>query len=364
MIRFKHINDTNTKMIKLTPRQQKIAIIILTKGSAQSSEIFEELIKDGEHVSLVTVKRALSEMVGLKFLISNGSGRSINYSISTIGRIFFEINAKEYCFIEPDKRYGLHQYNFELFSSIPNIIFRDEELKHLESMTVEYKARVRDLSPTIQKKELERFVIELSWKSSRIEGNTYTLLDTEKLILENKKADGKTEQETQMILNHKDAFNYIYKNSEQFKIITKKNIDDLHAILINGLDIDTGLRKNMVGITGSIYSPLDNVYQINDALESLIATISKIKSPYAKALISLLGISYIQPFGDGNKRVGRFIANAILLAHDLPPLSYRSVGENDYREAVLVFYELNSIMPFKKIFISQYEFTAKNYTIV
>jgi len=130
------------------------------------------------------------------------------------------------------------------------------------------------------------------------------------------------------------------------------------------LDIDTGLRKNMVGITGSIYSPLDNVYQINDALESLIATISKIKSPYAKALISLLGISYIQPFGDGNKRVGRFIANAILLAHDLPPLSYRSVGENEYREAVLVFYELNSIMPFKKIFISQYEFTAKNYTIV
>jgi Fic family protein len=87
-------------------------------------------------------------------------------------------------------------------------------------------------------------------------------------------------------------------------------------------------------------------------------------NPYAKALMSLIGISYIQPFGDGNKRTSRFMANAILLAYNLPPLSYRSVDEEEYREAMLSFYELNSIMPIKKIFINQYNFTAQNYTIV
>ncbi len=87
------------------------------------------------------------------------------------------------------------------------------------------------------------------------------------------------------------------------------------------------------------------------------------KSPYAKALLTLLGISYIQPFEDGNKRTARLMANAILLAHSCAPLSYRSVDENDYREAMLVFYELNSIMPFKKIFIDQYMFAAENYLV-
>ncbi|MDD5098481.1 MAG: Fic family protein [Candidatus Pacebacteria bacterium] len=351
-------------MIKLNSKQQKIVAIFIEKGNMQSSAILEELVKLGEEMSLVTVKRALSEMVNLGILAVNGSGRSVSYDVSMIGRIFFEVDAHAYCSIDPDKRYGLRQYNFDLFASIPNNIFNDNELKNLESVTTKYKLRARDLSATIQKKELERFIIELSWKSSKIEGNTYTLLDTEKLILENKKADGKTEQETQMILNHKDAFSFIYKNTEQFKTITKKNLEELHAILIKDLGVDEGLRKNMVGITGSIYRPLDNVYQINDAIEALISTISRMPNPYAKAFMALIGISYIQPFGDGNKRTGRLMANAILLAYGLPPLSYCSVEESEYREAILSFYELNSIMPIKKIFINQYDFTAQNYTIV
>lgn len=351
-------------MIKLSLKQQKIVAILLEKENMQSSIIFEELVKLGEDVSLVTVKRALSEMVNFGVLIMNGSGRSVSYGVSAIGRIFFEIDAHAYCSIDPDKRYGSRQYNFDLFPSIPNDIFTNDELKDLESLTAKYKLRANDFSSTIQKKELERFVIELSWKSSKIEGNTYTLLDTEKLILENKKASGKTEEEARMILNHKDAFDFVYKNAEYFKTITKKNLEELHVILTKGLGVDAGLRKDMVGITGSIYRPLDNVYQINDAIESLMATISRISSPYAKALIALLGISYIQPFADGNKRTGRLMANAILLSYGLPPLSYRSVDENEYREAILVFYELNSIIPFKKIFMSQYDFTVQNYTIV
>jgi Fic family protein len=351
-------------MIKLSSKQQKIVTILLEGGNMQSSIIFEELVKLGEDISLITVKRALSEMVDFGVLIMSGSGRSVSYSVSVIGRIFFEIDAHAYCSVDPDKRYGLKQYNFDLLSSIPNNIFTNNEIKDLESLTARYKLRVNNFSSTIQKKELERFVIELSWKSSKIEGNTYTLLDTERLILDNKKAAGKTKEEAQMILNHKEAFDFVYKNAEYFKTITRKNLEELHVILTKGLGVDSGLRKDMVGVTGSIYRPLDNVYQINDAIEILIATISRMSSPYAKALIALLGISYIQPFADGNKRTGRLMANAILLSYGLPPLSYRSVDENEYREAILVFYELNSMVPFKKIFISQYDFTVQNYTIV
>jgi len=349
--------------MKLNQKQQKIALIVLKNGKMQSSAIYHELIRLGEKASLVTVKRALSEMANNNVLVVSGSGRSVSYSINVIGRIFFEIDAHEYCSIEPDKRYGLNQYNFDLFSSMPDNVFTDDELKVLEKATNSYRLRAKDLSITLQKKELERFIIELSWKSSKIEGNTYSLLDTEKLILENKEAFGKTKQETQMILNHKDAFNFIYENAEQFKTITRKKLEDLHAILIKDLGVDTGLRKKMVGVTGSIYKPLDNVYQISDAIDVLEKTISRISNPYAKALISLLGTSYIQPFNDGNKRTSRLMASAILLAHNLSPLSYRSVDENEYREAVLVFYELNSIMPFKKIFIDQYNFVVQNYTI-
>jgi len=362
IIRLKHTNDT--KMIKLNLKQQKIITILLKMGDMQSSLILKELVKSGEGMSLVTVKRALSEMVNLGVLIVNGSGRSVKYGVSAVGRIFFNIDIYAYCSIEPDKRYGLKQYNFDLFPSIPNNIFTDDELSYLESVTAKYKQRTTDFSSTIQRKELERFVIELSWKSSKIEGNTYTLLDTEKLILENKKAAGKTEEETRMILNHKDAFNFIYKNAEQFKVVTRKNLEELHAILTKNLGVDNGLRKVMVGITGSTYKPLDNVYQIGDALEALMATIERIETPHAKALMALLGISYIQPFEDGNKRTGRLMANAILLAYGLPPLSYRSIDEDEYRKATLVFYELNSIIEFKKIFIAQYDFTAQNYTIV
>jgi hypothetical protein len=350
-------------MIKLAQKYQKIIAIILEKGPMRSSGIHAEIIKLGEEIALVTVKRALSEMVAQGVVATSASGRSTTYNLSAIGRILAEVDAHRYCSIEPDKRYGASQYNFDLLAFWPPDIFTDSELEILNNATLGYKRRAKDLSPIIQKKELERLIIELSWKSSKIEGNTYTLLDTEKLILENKTAAGHSQKEARMILNHKDAFNFIRANTAQFKIITRKNLEELHAILVKNLSVDLGLRKKPVGVIGSIYRPLDNLYQISEAVEQLGMAVSRLSTPYAKALTALLGIGYIQPFEDGNKRTSRLMANAILLAYGCAPLSYRSVDENDYREAMLVFYELNSIVPFKKIFISQYDFAARNYAV-
>ncbi len=350
-------------MNKITSKQQKIIQIFLKHGKMQSSEVHREILRTGEELSLITIKRALSEMTEEGVLKVSGSGRSTSYNLNSRGRVLASIDAKQYVMVDPDKRYGLNRYNFDLLKTFPVDIFMDLELKKLETATNEYKKRILGLSPTIEKKELERLVIELSWKSSKIEGNTYTLLDTEKLILENKEAPGHAKSEAQMILNHKDAFEYIREHSSQFKTITRKNLEELHAVLVKNLNINQGFRTRLVGITGSIYRPIDNVYQISEAVSELEKTMSRIKNPYAKALLALLGVSYIQPFEDGNKRTARLMANALLISHSLAPLSYRSVEEEDYRNATLVFYELNSIVPMKKIFIEQYEFAATNYAV-
>lgn len=349
--------------MNINDKQKKLLYIVLENGSMSSSSIHSIFTKSGEEISLVTVKRALSEMTKSKLLKMSGSGPSTSYEISDLGRLFIPIDAKKYCAIEPDRRYGLNRYNFNVLTSLPSEIFNQDEIKSLETATGEYEKRTRDLSDVIQKKEHERLVIELAWKSSKIEGNTYTLLDTEKLILEQKEAVGHDKKEADMILNHKDAFNFIYQNKSQFQTLTHANLEKLHEILVKNLSIDIGLRKKPVGVVGSKYQPLNNGYQIAEAVEALSGAISKMDSPYAKALIAILGISYIQPFEDGNKRTSRLMANALLMANQKAPLSYRSVDENEYREAILVFYEINSIVPFKKIFIDQYEFAATNYAV-
>ena len=351
-------------MLAITKKQQDIIAILIKKPDLSSSAVHAELARRGVEMSLVTVKRTLSEMVGHTLIQVAGSGPATTYQTSVTGRIHAAIDATVYCAVEPDRRYGLKGFNFELWPSFPTDVFLDQELRTLEQATQDYRRRTTDVPKAIQSKELERLVIELSWKSSKIEGNTYTLLDTEKLILKHQEAPGHNSSEARMILNHKDAFTYVHQHANKFKDLTRANLEELHAILVKGLSVGLGLRSKPVGVLGSTYQPLDNIHQISEAVDSLSRTMASMTTSYAKALVALVGISYIQPFEDGNKRTSRLMANALLMAHGCSPLSYRSVDEREYREAMLVFYELNSLVPIKKIFIGQYEFAATNYAVV
>lgn len=182
----------------------------------------------------------------------------------------------------------------------------------LDEATDEYHRRIQGQTTLIHEKELERFVIELSWKSSRIEGNTYTLLDTERLIREGIPGQGNTPDETAMILNHKEAFKYIYSNKQLFKELFRSRIEEVHSLLVKDLNVGTGLRSKPVGVTGSTYVPLDNKFQIEEALEALVASVASMPHGYAKSLATILGLSYIQPFEDGNKRTSRLMGDALL----------------------------------------------------
>jgi len=343
-------------------RQQKIIEYLVQNGQGKSMDIHNYLAAD-EDLALITVKRELSSMVQQGLLAIKKAGAATSYTVTTYGRLLQAVDPQQYCQIEPDQRRGNTSYNFNLFSEINFQLFNPQEYQRLEQATAIYRQRAAKVSPAINHKELERFMIELSWKSSKIEGNTYTLLNTERLLKYGLEAPHHNKEEAIMIINHKEAFQFIMDHQEIFLTLTRANLEKLHQILMKDLAVNNDLRAMGVGITGSRYRPLDNKYQIAEALEDLSLAISRLKTGYDKALLALAGISYIQPFEDGNKRTGRLMANALLLAHNLAPLSYRSVSEEEYKEATLVFDELNSLVPLKKIFIGQYEFAANNYTL-
>ncbi|MBI2622966.1 MAG: Fic family protein [Candidatus Liptonbacteria bacterium] len=350
-------------MVTPNPRQHNIIAILLEKNFVRSSDIHTELLRRGDRVSLVTVKRALSEMASRGTVRTSGAGRTTAYAATAKGRLFANIDAKNYCAVEPDKRFGARHYNFELFEAIEPGIFSADEQERLATSTAAYRARTKNLPPAVQEKETERFIIELSWKSSKIEGNTYSLLDTEKLIVRGVEAPGHDKNEARMILNHKEAFKFVQEHAAHYAELTKANMEEIHKILVHHMNVRTGVRAAPVGVTGSTYTPLNNPHQIAEAVAALARASARLATPYEKALAALLGISYVQPFEDGNKRTARMMANAILLAHACAPLSYRNVDESEYREAMFVFYEVNSLVPFKKIFVNQYEFAAANYAV-
>lgn len=344
--------------------QQSILKQFFKNSSFSSGDIYS-VLQDAESVSQLTVKRNLTILIDLGYLEKSGAGRSVKYNLTTKGALLNPLIPKEYLKLSEGNRGDSVSFDTSIFEKIKSVenIFSDSELVKLQDATLKFNKNKIEASDSIHKKELERFIIELSWKSSKIEGNTYTLLDTELLLREGLKSDKNTESETKMILNHKKAFDYIYANRNSFKDLSIKKIEEIHFLLTDQLDIKRNLRKSPVGITGSIYRPLDNEYQIQEALYGLVTYINSQSDVYIKSLMSIIFISYIQPFEDGNKRTARLLGNAILLAHGLAPLSYRNVDEVEYRAACLVFYEQNSVYAFKNIFVDQYVFSCDTYNL-
>lgn len=347
-------------MEKLSKRQLKILGFIRTQKMAGNRDIKKFLVKEFGEISRATVARDLDNLLKNKLVIKKGGGRSVLYEENIQSEILKYIDVGNYFQKSVDERKILETFNFDIFEILQDI-FSKEEIKELERLNKDYQKRIKKLSPTIIKKEFERLTIELSWKSSQIEGNTYSLIDTEILIKNKQEAKGHSKEEAIMILNHKKTLDYIRSKNSGFKKLNLRKIENIHSLVVDDLDITKGLRKRMVGIIGTKYRPLDNQYQIKEELEKTIKAINNFEDPFSKALFALLMISYIQPFEDGNKRTARLLSNAILLSYDICPLSFRSVDKSDYKKAVIIFYEQNSGRFFKEIFTEQFKFAVENY---
>ena len=310
-----------------------------------------------------TLKRMIAAGIKAGDIVAEGKARATRYRLSPQAQLLMPLNLDTYFALEVDERQVQSSYNFELINGLlaETRLFSDKEQSHLDELQDEFRQHVSELTDNEYRKEMERLGIDLSWKSSQIEGNTYTLLETERLLRESKTAEGKTREEAVMLLNHKDALSFVLDNPDYLKELTVSHIEDIHQLLTKELSIDKGLRRHRVGITGTNYHPLDNEFQIREAMRDACELINSKSNIFEKALLTLILLSYIQPFSDGNKRTARITSNAILIANDYCPLSFRSIDSIDYKKAMLIFYEQNNLYAFKQIFMEQFEFAVKEY---
>ena len=310
-----------------------------------------------------TMKRLLSAAVKEGNVETVGRGPATKYKLTPQAHVTMPLDLATYFDKDIDERVVQESFNFDLIREVlPKVeIFTKEELSLLSAAQKEFEKNIEGMTDLEYRKEMERLGVDLSWKSSQIEGNTYSLLETERLLKDKQTASGKTKEEAIMLLNHKDALDFVLDVPDYLKELSVHRIEDIHSILTKELGVDRNIRHRRVGITGTNYRPLDNEFQIREALEDTCILVNGKDNVFEKALLTLVLLSYIQAFVDGNKRTARITSNAILIANGYCPISFRTVDSIDYKKAMLMFYEQNNIAAFKKIFIEQFLFAVKTY---
>ena len=220
---------------------------------------------------------------------------------------------------------------------------------------------------TYAREILNRLLIDLSWASSRLEGNTYNRLDTLNLIKFGQAAEGKDIHETQMILNHKAAIEMLIQEADQigFNSFTFLN---LHAILSENLlpdeDACGRLRRRPVDIFGSVFLPLAMPQVLEDCFHLFLKKVEVIPDPFEQAFFVMVHLPYLQPFEDVNKRVSRLGANISLVQNNICPLSFVDVPEQAYVEGILGVYEFNQVDLLRDVFIWAYERSCQRYLAI
>ncbi len=220
---------------------------------------------------------------------------------------------------------------------------------------------------TYARQILERLLIDLSWNSSRLEGNTYSLLDTERLIKAGGAPEGRTAQETQMILNHKQAIEYLVEGAAELAL-SPGTVRALHGMLSENLLSDPAdegrLRQSPVSIGDSVYVPLAVPQQVEEIFEQLLLTAHAIKDPFEQSFFILVHLPYLQPFADANKRTSRLAANLPLLKHNLQPLSFTDVPREAYLSSTLAVYEYRRMEALRDVYLWAYQRSCERYQAI
>ena len=220
---------------------------------------------------------------------------------------------------------------------------------------------------TYARRILEQLLVDLSWASSRMEGNTYDILQTERLIRFGEEAAGKDRKEALMILNHKEAIQYVVDNLDEIGL-RRRDLFAIHALLSDGLLADPAmsgrLRALPVGISHSSYRPLDDAVTIKEEFDILLHKAAQITDPFEQSFFLLVHIPYLQAFADVNKRTSRVASNIPLLKLDLAPMSFTTMDDSDYIDGLIGVYELNNVALLREVYIDAYLASAEKYRIL
>ena len=340
------------------------------------------------HLANRTLQRRLAQMVAEKRIVRTGQKRGTRYRITAItgslnGLIpvpVARITAEAYVPLSAEGaeirvyvRQPINQraplgYKIEFLEHyIPNNTFYLPQSLRQELLVMGQPRTANEPAGTFARDILNRLLIDLSWASSRLEGNTYTRLDTEQLITLGQAAEGKDATETQMILNHKAAIEYMFNHADVIDI-NRPTILSLHALLSDGLlrDPSAGgrVRTIAVDIGGSVYRPLALPQKLDELFGHVLDIGREIEDPFEQAFFLMVHLPYLQPFEDVNKRVSRLAANVPLLKGNLCPLSFVDVPEQAYDDAVIGVYELNRTELLRDVFVWAYERSCQQYLAV
>ncbi len=245
----------------------------------------------------------------------------------------------------------------------PNSSYYLEETLREQLLASGQRANGQDPAGTYAHQIFNRLIIDLSYNSSRLEGNTYSLLDTERLLLHGDYAEGKLVEEKAMILNHKEAIRYLVDNAARMEV-SRNVICTLHYLLSDGLveASEAGkVRKHGVRIGGSTYIPFEDPRRLEQQLDKIAYKAALIMDPYEQSIFLLVHISYLQAFADVNKRTARLSANISLIQGNLVPLAFNDVRVDDYMSAMIAVYELQDMRPLVDLYVYSYLRTCAVY---
>ncbi len=365
---------------RIAERDLQAIINVVTgyRDGLSAQQIHEELNKA---IALRTLQYRLKHLVESGKLMQEGEARATKYIIPSAVEAADTLEAHGYLMPiskagaairiyvgqPPQKRKPVGYDRAFLDSYHPNetSYLSGDECAHLHEIG---KPQIAEQpAGTYARQILNRLLIDLSWNSSRLEGNTYSLLDTKRLIDFGQVAEGKDQLETQMILNHKDAIEFLVTSADAIGF-NRYTILNLHAMLANNLlagpDAPGRLRQIAVGIERSAFHPLEVPQMIEEFFDQILASAEAIEDPFEQAFFVMVQLPYLQPFDDVNKRVSRLSANIPLIKANLSPLSFEDVPNDLYTQAVLGVYELNQIGLLKDVFIWAYERSAARYAAV
>jgi len=344
-------------------------------GGASAAQITEVLAAPGARRTLQYRLRALVDAGRLRLA---GDGRAARYHL--VGDFVAEPDAPDIVPMSAEGHAVLAYVRQPVAARLPVGYdrrfldgYRPNETYYLTQEHREHLAAIGKpqieaaAAGTYAKQILNRLLIDLAWNSSRLEGNTYSLLDTRRLLDFGEAAEGRGPLDAQMILNHKDAIEFLVADADDIGF-NRYTILNLHALLANNLLPDPmavgRLRHIIVGIDGSTFHPLEVPGLIEECFDQLLATAAAITDPFEQAFFVMVQLPYLQPFDDVNKRVSRLAANIPMIRANLAPLSFTEVPGDLYTRATLGVYERNDTSLLRDVFLWAYERSAGRYAAV
>ena len=352
----------------MNPEDKKMAVLMALKKKNTPVTLKELLETLGPTFAERTTRRWLSEMVQSGSVNKTGIKRSSHYqAVLLVNRqSFFDTHPMQSIdyIRQPIFKRDPTTYNKQWLQDYqPNQTFYLSAEKRENLYTQGQRGADKNTAGTYARKIYNRLLIDLSYNSSRLEGNTYSLLDTERLIFEGTDAKGKLDEEKIMILNHKEAIRHLVDTAPKIKI-NFNEICTLHFLLSDGLvpnQYSGKMRDHGVRIGASTYVPLEGKTKLEQQLQIICKKAEQISDPFESSIYLLIQIAYLQAFTDVNKRTSRLSANIPLIQHNQVPLSFNDVEKDDYNSAMIAIYELNDVQPLTELYYFSYLRSCQHY---